>query len=105
MLACKEVTRIVAAEELDEAGWKRRLAIRLHLLMCRHCRRYAAQLRAIGKAAHSILGTGPEDQDSDAIERLERAILEPAPSEGIPSNDSRRKNMDTPSDNGGNQSG
>ena len=105
MLACKEVTRIVAAQELDEAGWKRRLAVRLHLLMCRHCRRYAAQLRAIGKAARSIWGIRPEDQDSEAVERLERVILEPVRSGRIPSNDSRRKNMDTPSDNGGNQSG
>ena len=73
MLACKEVTRIVAAEELDEAGWNRRLAVRLHLLMCRHCRRYAAQLRAVGKAARNIWGT--RQADSEAIERLERAIL------------------------------
>ena len=76
MLACKEVTRIIAAGELDEAGWKRRHVVRLHLLMCRHCRRYAAQLRAIGKAARDIWGT---DQDSEAIERLQRAILGPPP--------------------------
>ena len=105
MLACKEVTRIVAAEELDEAGWKRRLAVRLHLLMCWHCRRYAAQLRAIGEAARSILGTRPEDQDSEAIERLERAILAPSPGGRIPSNDTRRKDTDSASDNGGTGSG
>ncbi len=35
----------------EKAGWRERLAVRFHLLRCRHCRRYMAQLRAIGAAA------------------------------------------------------
>ncbi len=74
MVSCKEVTRKIASDEFAEAGWKERLAIRLHLLGCRYCRRYAAQLRAIGAAARNLLGS--RTQDPSALERLERQILE-----------------------------
>ena len=74
MLNCKDVTRKIASDEFREAGWGERLAVRLHLLLCRHCRRYAAQLRAIGAAARELCG--PRSQDSFTLERLERQILE-----------------------------
>ncbi len=74
MVSCKEVTRKIASDEFAEAGWKERLAVRFHLLLCRHCRRYAAQLRAIGAAARNLLGS--RAQDPSALERLERQILE-----------------------------
>jgi len=74
MVSCKEVTRKIASDEFADAGWKERLAVRLHLLGCHHCRRYAAQLRAIGAAARNLLGRRP--QDPSALERLERQILE-----------------------------
>ncbi len=74
MLSCKEVTRKIASDELVEGGWRERLAVRLHLLWCRHCRRYVAQLRAIGAAARNLWGA--RAQDARTIERLERQILE-----------------------------
>ena len=77
MVSCKELTRKIASDEFADAGWKERLAIRLHLLGCQHCRGYAAQLRAIGAAARNILGR--RSQDPSALERLERQILERSP--------------------------
>ncbi len=74
MLNCKEVARLVASEELVEAGWLTRASVRLHLLRCHHCRRYAAQLRAISTAALERGGFGPTDLQ--ALKRLERSILE-----------------------------
>jgi hypothetical protein len=47
MLSCREVTSLTASDRLASAGFRQRLAVRLHLLMCRHCRRYARQLRAM----------------------------------------------------------
>ncbi len=73
MQSCKEVARLIASEELVDAGWLRRALVRLHLLRCHRCRRYAAQLRAIGAAARDRWGSGPDEQ---ALERLERSILE-----------------------------
>ncbi len=74
MVSCKEVTRKFASDEFAEAGWNERLAVRFHLLLCHHCRGYAAQLRAIGAAARNLLRSRP--QDPSALERLERQILE-----------------------------
>ncbi len=54
MLNCKEVSRIIAADELEETGLGRRLTVWFHLLMCKHCRRYAAQIRDIGKLLRKI---------------------------------------------------
>ena len=77
MLSCKEVTRIVASDELAGAGWRRRQLVRFHIFFCRHCRRYAAQMRAIGQSARKLLGFGSEEPE--AIRWLERAILQHLP--------------------------
>ena len=74
MLRCKEVARKLASDEFAEAGWGDRLAVRFHLAMCRHCRRYAAQLRAIGALARNVWST--RSQDPAAIEQLEDQIME-----------------------------
>jgi len=49
MQNCKEVSRMIAADEIEDAGLGKRLTVWFHLLMCKHCRRYAAQIRDIGK--------------------------------------------------------
>ena len=72
MSSCKELTRFVASDEFEDAPWRRRLGIRFHLLMCRHCRRYKDQLRTIAKSARRHLGG---DADPETLERLERVIL------------------------------
>ncbi len=73
MLNCKEVVRLIASDELADAVWLNRALVRLHLLMCRDCRGYEAQLRAIGAAAR-------ERWDSDvagraSFEKLQSSIL------------------------------
>ncbi|MEE8278465.1 MAG: anti-sigma factor [Thermoanaerobaculia bacterium] len=74
MPTCKEVSTAIASEEIESFGWRRRLVVWMHLLMCRHCRRYAAQMRAIGAAARDlVLGRG---EDPDMLQELERRILE-----------------------------
>lgn len=73
MLSCREVTRAVATGEWEEAAPGRRLQIRLHLLMCRHCRRYTAQIRAIGQAARELFREAPDEEA--AVDRLRNALL------------------------------
>jgi len=72
MMSCRQVTRRIASDQLAGAGWRSRLGVRLHLAMCRHCRRYAAQLAAIGDAARSLF----RRRESGPSRDLERAILE-----------------------------
>ena len=79
MLNCRELTRMLASDELVEAGWSQRWRGRIHLLMCRHCRRYATQLRALGAGARR--GWGAEAEDAERLTRLESRILEHFPGE------------------------
>jgi anti-sigma factor ChrR (cupin superfamily) len=81
MMSCREVARAVAAGELDALPLRRRALVRLHLLLCRHCRRYAAQIRALGRAARELCGEAPADPA--AIERL-RAALRKSRADGRP---------------------
>ncbi len=71
MLACNEVTRLWASEEIRSATLARRIAVRMHLMMCRHCRRYVRELALIGEGAR----VAAEASTDDAIrERLERRL-------------------------------
>ncbi len=73
MLSCKEVTQLVASDELHQAGWWRRMSVRIQLLMCHNCLRYVAQLRAIGTAARDLWQLSiPE---AERLGDLEHAIL------------------------------
>ncbi len=74
MLNCKEVARLIASDELADAVWLNRALVGLHLMMCRHCKGYAAQLRAIGGAARDRLGSYVADRAS--FEKLQSSILE-----------------------------
>ena len=74
MLNCRELTRIIASDELAESRWSLRLGGWLHLLMCRDCRRYATQIRTL--AAGARRSWGPETEDSAGLDQLERRILE-----------------------------
>jgi len=74
MLNCKEVGRLIASDELADAVWSDRALVRLHLLMCRHCRGYAAQLRAIGAAARDRSNSDVADRAS--FEKLQSSLLE-----------------------------
>ncbi len=74
MMTCKEAAKLVASDEFKEAWWGRRMGLRVHLLMCSDCRRYAKQLRALGAYARSRWG--PQAEDSDTLQRIEREILE-----------------------------
>ena len=73
MLNCKEIARLLASDGLEGASLSERARVRLHLLMCRHCREYAAQLRAVGTAGRELWGTCAEEHE--VLQNLERSIL------------------------------
>jgi len=54
MLQCNEVTRLYASDAVRTAPLRTRIALRLHLMMCRSCRRYVRELRTIGRAVRSL---------------------------------------------------
>jgi hypothetical protein len=56
MLNCRHVTRLVSQSMDAKLPWHHRVAVRIHLLYCVWCRRYAAQIRFLRQAAKEIAG-------------------------------------------------
>ena len=74
MLRCNELVRMLASDQFQDASRIRRFSLRMHLAMCRHCRRYARQLDLIGaEARRSWTAT---DADESALQRIEQALRE-----------------------------
>jgi hypothetical protein len=72
MMICKEVSTLVSMDQVDEAPVARRMAVRLHLLMCRHCRAFRRQLRVIGAVSRLIAG----DFEREPTAAFESRILD-----------------------------
>ena len=66
MLKCREVSKLVATDSVGELGFMRRLELRMHVLMCRHCHRYLQQIRILGRGARELA-----DRDKPSPERLQ----------------------------------
>ncbi len=47
MLTCQEVTAKASLMVDGELGFRERLALRMHLMMCANCRRFARQFKAL----------------------------------------------------------
>ncbi len=74
MISCKQVATALASAKLDVAGPRRRLAVWFHLMICRYCRAYARQMRALGDAARRLLGRTVTDPE--ALRELEERLVE-----------------------------
>jgi hypothetical protein len=81
MLTCKAVADL-ASKALDtRLGWRERLGMRMHLLLCRMCPRYIEQLRFLHKVV-GMLDAHPEVYEKqptlppEARERIRRALEE-----------------------------
>lgn len=66
MLKCQEVVQQADALLADELNLRQRIELRLHLLMCVHCRRYVRQLRKLVAAIPGMHGLA-SDEDVDKV--------------------------------------
>lgn len=57
MLTCKELTEWATDYLEEDLPWSQRLRVRMHLWMCRNCRRYLDQMRTV----ISLLGRLPTE--------------------------------------------
>ena len=72
MMTCKEVSTLVSMEQVDEAPLARRVGVWLHLMMCRHCRRFRRQLLRIGRITRLIA----DDFEREPTSGFEGRILD-----------------------------
>ena len=79
MPTCREVVQLLASEQLKEAALTRRILVRLHLMMCDDCGRYAKELEGLGEVARDAFR---QPLDAERLAALERAIMTRASSRG-----------------------
>lgn len=54
MLSCKEVSLLISQSYDARLTWRQRLAVRLHLLICEACSRFAKQMRFLRRAGRAF---------------------------------------------------
>ena len=74
MLKCRDLTILIASDGIEDFGFMKRMEIKLHLFMCKHCRNYWAQIRSIGQGAKKVAAEAEPDQEQ--LRRLEKDICE-----------------------------
>jgi hypothetical protein len=72
LLTCKEVSLAFARGEFSTASSWTRFRLRMHLLICRQCRRFQKQLGLIEEALKTVVFAVP---DPAATAALEQAII------------------------------
>jgi len=75
---CREASRL-QSEALDhELTPLRRFGLRMHLILCKWCRRYGKQIRFLRHAAHKhpeqLSGATPHTLSPEARERIKRSL-------------------------------
>jgi hypothetical protein len=75
---CREAARL-QSEALDKKlPFSKRLGLRLHLLICKWCRRYGKQIRFLRSAAHQcpddLTEAAPQKLSAEARERIRQRL-------------------------------
>ena len=66
MLKCRDVPAHAEQLMAGEMSAGQRLSLRMHLLMCAHCRRYVRQLRLLVNTLPAV----PDDTTDEDIQRV-----------------------------------
>lgn len=73
MLKCSEVVEKADALVDDETlGFGERLSLRMHLIMCRHCRRYVRQFKQLVQHLQRPMEPAPQEAVRRIMAALER---------------------------------
>lgn len=59
--------------EFEDASWPTRMLVRMHLLMCRHCRRFKTQMELISAAARK---RADDSVDPSRLADFKRKLVE-----------------------------
>ncbi len=69
---CREVASRLARGDFEGTSWRARLVAHVHLLMCRHCRRFARQIRIVSEG---LRASWKENLRRESLDAAQRRIL------------------------------
>ncbi len=75
MIRCKNVAELLTSDRLQKSGVGTRLQVRMHLWLCRHCARFARQVRSMGAAASKLADAIGRERAGAAGDDLESRLL------------------------------
>lgn len=64
MKTCKDISGLLSESMDRPLTWRERWAVRLHLLMCRHCSRFQQQVHFLRKAVGRYYSNGNNQNPS-----------------------------------------
>lgn len=70
MLKCRDVAEQADFLLAGDLGFRQRLMLHLHLMMCRHCQRYLRQLRRLVRAIPYLHGRASDEEIERVLRRL-----------------------------------
>lgn len=70
MLKCRDIHRLGDAYVDGSLPWQAQLSVRVHILLCVHCRRYLRQLRRLLKAMPHVHHHASDDEVGEVMRRL-----------------------------------
>lgn len=74
MLRCKDTSQIISQSLDRQLTMRERFALKFHLLICKHCRRFSQQLQTIGLALKLIARANEDDKIKMPPETKERIM-------------------------------
>lgn len=72
MLTCREAAAQADILLTEGLGWRQRLSLRLHLMLCHHCRRYLRQARKLLRAIYHLHGPASSDEVRRVMDKLKQ---------------------------------
>ncbi|MBB3047285.1 anti-sigma factor ChrR (cupin superfamily) [Litorivivens lipolytica] len=73
MLKCREVVHQADALLAGELSRRERFVLQMHLIICRHCRRYIRQFEWLLRAIPRMHGSASEAEISSVLKAVENA--------------------------------
>ncbi len=84
MLTCQEVTAKASLMVDGELGFRERIAVRMHLMMCVNCRRFARQFQALVSSMASRNRLESETIVPELVDRVMQSLYGARESSSIP---------------------
>ena len=78
MLSCREITALLSKESLTKLSLKEKIELRLHLMMCKLCARYAKQIKFISRVFKMLPEQSEQEEglSSEAKLRIKQKLSE-----------------------------